>query len=184
MVQQVFAYKMILFGNEAVGKTSLVERFVNEKFEEAYHATLGYNVYEKQLPFLNFTVSLIIYDIGGQEKFRPLRKKYAEGANTAFIVYDITDRKSFDSISEWKSDLSEFAGNSPFFIIGNKLDLQAKRQVSTMEALKLSSILGAVNFFEGSAKTGEGVEDIFKLLAIKTYEYYVLGTETGTPTFL
>jgi small GTP-binding protein len=177
MAQRVFAYKMILFGNEAVGKTSLVERFVNEKFEEDYHATLGYNVYEKQLPFLNFTISLIIYDIGGQEKFRDLRKKYAEGANTAFIVYDITDRKSYDSLSAWKSDLSEFAGNIPFFIIGNKFDLQVNRQVPAMEALNASSILGAVNFFEVSAKTGEGVEDIFKLLAIKTYEYYVLGTQ-------
>ena len=165
---------MVLFGNEAVGKTSLVERFVNNRFEESYLSTLGYNVYEKRMAYLNFTISLMIYDVGGQEKFRELRKKYAEGANTAFIIYDVTDLNSFSNVMMWKTELNEIAGNIPFIIIGNKLDLEARRQVPTAEAMRVSSALGALSFFETSAKTGTGVEDAFKLLVIKTHEYYVL----------
>ena len=174
MSQQLFAYKMVLFGNVAVGKTSLVERFINQRFEENYFSTLGYNVYEKRLDFLNFTISLMIYDIAGQEKFRDLRKKYTLGANTAFIVYDITDRTSFASVVMWKTELHEIAGPIPFIINGNKVDLQATRQVPLNEALNLSAALGALNMFETSARTGDGVEEAFKLLAIKTHESYVL----------
>ena len=171
---KLFTYKIVLFVNEAVGKTSLVERFVNNRFEEDYLSTLGYNVYEKRIAYLNFTISLMIYDVAGQEKFSELRKKYAEGANTAFLIYDITDLNSIISVMKWKTELNEIAGNIPFIIIGNKLDLQPRRQVPTVDALKMSSALGALSFFETSAKTGEGVENAFKLLAIKTHEYYVL----------
>ena len=165
---------MVLFGNEAVGKTSLVERFVNNRFEESYLSTIGYNVYEKRMAYLNFTISLMIFDVGGQEKFKDLRKKYAEGANTAFIIYDITNLTSFTSVPKWRNELNEIAGNIPFIIIGNKVDLQAGRQVPVRDALNMGSPLGALNVFETSAKTGEGVEEAFKLLAIKTHEYYVL----------
>ena len=174
MSVKLFPYKMVLFGNEAVGKTSLVERFVNNRFEEDYLSTIGYNVFEKRIAYLNFEISLMIYDVAGQEKFSELRKKYAEGANTAFLIYDITDLTSFTNVMKWKTELNEIAGNIPFMIIGNKLDLQARRQVPSGDAVKMSSALGALSSFETSAKTGEGVEDAFKLLAIKTHEYYGL----------
>ncbi len=163
---------MVLFGNIAVGKTSLVERFINKKFEEDLFSTLGYNVYEKRMSFSNFTIRLMIFDIGGQERFRDLRKKYATGANTSFIVYDITDFDSFNNIKKWKNDLYTFSGPIPFIIIGNKTDLQANRQVPLSEATDLGATLGALDVFETSAKTGDGVEDAFKQLATKTYEYY------------
>lgn len=173
MSQQIFSYKMVLFGNVAVGKTSLVEQFINQRFEKDYVSTLGYNVYEKRMTFLNFSITLMIFDVGGQEKFRDLRHKYAKGAKTAFLVYDITDFDSFTSIKMWKNELYHIAGRIPFIIIGNKADLQAKRQVPLSEAVKVGTALGALNVFETSAKTGDGVEDAFKLLAIKTYEHYV-----------
>lgn len=164
---------MILFGDAGVGKTSLVERFINNKFEESYISTIGYNVFEKQIAYLNVTISLMIFDIGGQEKFRDLRKKYADGANTAFIVYDITDIDSFKNISQWINDLSEFSGEIPFIIIGNKVDLEAQRKVSQEDAKKhCISEIGALDFFETSAKTGQGVEDAFVQLAIYTYKKY------------
>lgn len=166
----IIRFKMVLFGSEGVGKTSVVERFINDRFDDTYISTLGYNVYEKQMAHDNKTISLMIYDIGGQEKFRDLRKKYAEGADIAFIMYDITNRPSFASIYDWKEDLIEFAGNVPFIIIGNKVDLEAERQVPTEEATRIYSELGALGFFETSAKTGIGVEDAFNLLAMKTYD--------------
>lgn len=170
---KTYTYKMVLFGNEAVGKTSLVERFINNKFEEDYLSTLGYNAYQKQIIYQNFTISLMIFDVGGQEKFNALRKKYATGANTAFIIYDITNRNTFANVGAWKNELYQIAGGIPFIVIGNKADLQAERQVPTDEAAQMCSALGALSFFETSAKTGAGVEEAFQKLALKTYEFYV-----------
>lgn len=169
----VIRYKMVLFGNVGVGKTSLVERFINNKFQENYISTLGYNVYEKQIPYENNVLSLMIYDIGGQEKFRDLRMKYAEGARVAFIIYDITDVNSFEMISNWKKDLEAFTHNISFMLIGNKMDLEEDRAVSTEDGAKNSSEIGALGFLETSAKSGKGVEQAFHKLAIKAYELYM-----------
>ncbi len=165
-------YKMVLFGDGGVGKTSLVDRFINDRFEENYMSTLGYNVFEKQIPHQNSIISFMIYDIGGQEKFRELRKKYAEGANVAVLVYNITDRKTFLNIKQWKADLDEFTGGIPFILIGTKVDLGPKRQVPQEEGRKIAFEIGALDFFETSAKTGAGVEKAFHQLAIKAYETY------------
>ncbi len=168
--EKVFRYKMILFGNSGVGKSALVERFVNDRFEDSYLSTLGYNVYEKWITHEGNSVSLMIYDIGGQERFTELRRKYAQGANTAFIVYDITDEQSFSNLINWKKDILDFTGEIPFIIVGNKNDLEDARKIPKEFAMKFATELGALKFFETSAKTGEGVEDAFKQLAIKTYE--------------
>lgn len=172
-MEDLYRFKLVLFGNERVGKTSLVDRYVNDKFEKDYISTLGYNVFEKRIMHRNCEISLMIYDIGGQEKFRQLRQKYAEGANTALIVYDITNRESFENIPNWHRDLLEFAGDIPFIVIGNKVDLVDERKVSYDEAVTLSSQLGAQDFFETSAKTGQGVENCFQKIAIDTYVCYV-----------
>ncbi|MHA1263791.1 MAG: Rab family GTPase [Candidatus Helarchaeota archaeon] len=165
-------FKLVLFGNENVGKTSLVDRLVNNRFQENYISTLGYNVYEKQILYNNVLISLLIFDIGGQEKFRPLRQKYATGANTALLVFDITSRSSFENLPNWKNDLGEFAGTIPFIVVGNKVDLENLREVSTAEAQQLAIQLGALTYFETSAKTGFGVDNAFQKLAIKTYELH------------
>ena len=165
-------YKLVLFGNASVGKTSLVERFVNDKFDTNYVSTLGYNVFEKQITYGDVMISLIIYDIGGQEQFRELRKKYAEGAHTAFVVFDITNQSTFERVTDWAYNLHEFAGEIPFVIVGNKLDLLNKREVDREVAAKLAVELKAVEYFETSAKTGEHVENAFLKLAAKTYDTY------------
>jgi len=167
---------MVLFGNMGVGKTSLVERYINNKFEENYLSTLGYNVYEKQFFFEEgITISLLIYDIGGQEKFRDLRKRYAHGANTAFIVFDITNEESFNATLQWKENLFEFAGEIPFILIGNKSDLGTRRRVSKEQVTQIAYDVGAIDFIETSAKTGEKVEEAFRQLTIYTYKSYVSG---------
>ena len=169
-MSNVIRYKMVLFGNTGVGKTSLVERFINNKFEENYISTLGYTVYEKQFTYQNSIISLMIYDIGGQEQFRELRKKYAEGSNAAFIVYDMTNLASFQRIEDWRDNLREFAGDIPFVLVGNKADLEANRVVDTESAKNLSIQLGAADFFETSAKTGAEVNAAFKKLAVQAYQ--------------
>lgn len=165
MAGDIYRYKLILFGNERVGKTSIVDRFVNNKFEDDYISTLGYNVFEKRLTISECIVSLMVYDIGGQEKFTSLRRQYANGAHAAFLVYDITDLDSFNDIRRWKADLSSSAGEIPYVIIGNKKDLESQRQVMTQEAERASLELKAATFIETSAKTGEGIEAAFNQLA-------------------
>jgi small GTP-binding protein len=166
-----YRFKLVLFGAETVGKTSLVDRYINDKFEEVYISTLGYNVYEKTMEFEGIKISFMIYDIGGQEKFRPLRKKYAQGADVAIIIYDITSKESFDRIPEWKRDLQEFTEEVSFIIVGNKKDLEKHREVPSDTAKKLAAEIEALDFFETSAKTGRGVNDAFEQLALKTYEH-------------
>ncbi|NHI94323.1 MAG: GTP-binding protein [Candidatus Lokiarchaeota archaeon] len=161
-------YKLILFGDEKVGKTSLVERYVNDKFELNYLSTLGYNVYEKRIPCGDFIVSLMIYDIGGQERFAELRKRYAEGANTALLVFDVTNEESFDHIKKWTLELKRYIGNLPFILIGNKIDLEEERIIEIDLANKLSIDLGAITYIETSAKSGENVQITFERLAYET----------------
>ena len=165
-------YKMILFGAEGVGKTSLVNRFVNDKFDANYTSTLGYNVYEKIICLDRFRISLMIFDFGGQEQFKGLRMKMSEGADTAFLVFDVCDKDSFNKLSEWKFELFDVAGDIPYILVGNKIDLTQERQVLREEGEKLSKTFGAISFIETSAKTGEFVEDAFSLLARLTLKKY------------
>lgn len=166
-------YKLILFGDEQVGKTSLVNRFVNDKFEEDYISTLGYNVYEKRFPFGDYIVSLMIYDVGGQERFAELRKRYAEGANTAILVYDITNEESYNNIEKWAQELYRYVGPLPFIVLGNKRDLAEERKIDVFNGEKMCIDTGAVTFLETSAKTGENVERAFQILAFETLRAYI-----------
>jgi small GTP-binding protein len=169
--EKIIRFKMILFGDGGVGKTSLVERFIYDRFEENYISTLGYNVYEKRISYENaVTISLIIWDIAGQEKYEGLRMKYAEGASNAFLVYNIADRNSFINIRKWKQDLDAYSGLIPLALIGNKMDLESERQVSREEGENLAAEIGALVFLETSAKTGNEIENAFHQIAFKSYQ--------------
>ena len=169
-MDSTFKFKLVLFGNPAVGKTSIVERYINDKFEADYISTLGYNVYEKILNIKNSQVSFLIYDIGGQEQFRNLRKQYANGARAAVLVYDVTNRESFDNIKNWYKDLMEFTNNAYFILIGNKVDLEGDRQVKREDGEKLANELLALEFFETSAKYNIDVDKAFQKFAEKIVE--------------
>jgi len=165
-------YKMVLFGTEGVGKTSLVQRLVNSKFDDDYTPTLGYNVYEKAIIIDKIKISLVIYDFGGQKQFEGMRKMTSQGSDTAFLVYDLTNKESFDNLSDWRMELFDVAGEIPFIIIGNKVDLYQERQVTKEKGEQLSVELGALTHLETSAKTGKFVEEAFNMLARETLKKY------------
>ena len=162
-----YIVKICLLGEAAVGKTSLVYRFIENKFRDNYKSTLGVNLLKKDIVLDDYGgVSAQIWDLGGQESFRSLRKLYLEGANGAFVIFDTTKRKTFDKLDEWIQSFKESRGNRPLLLIGNKIDLSDKQKVEESEVKEYAEN-NSTEFIFTSAKTGENVETAFKGL-VKT----------------
>ena len=109
-------------------------------------------------------VNLMIWDFGGEERFRALFPQYIQGAMGGILMYDITDYSSFSHISDWLSIIKETKKNIPILLLGGKLDLEQFREISFNEAKQLADSLGLNNYIECSSKTGENVENSFKEL--------------------
>jgi len=151
--------KMTLLGEKNVGKTSLVYRFIENKFRENYKATLGVNLLKKDMD-INGGVSAQIWDLGGQESFRSLRKLYLEGANGGLVIFDLTDRNSFDKLNEWIESFKNTRGEQPLLLIGNKSDLENKIKITDKEASQYAQN-NNMDLILTSAKTGKNVEEAF-----------------------
>lgn len=159
------AFKVCLIGSPGVGKTSLVIRYVENYFKDNYVGTIGADFLIKEINFpkMNLEIKLLIWDIGGQSKWRDIRSTYLLGSDGAIIVCDVTRRNTFRDLHEWIDDLKHYVGGKiPFVIVGNKIDLDEfeMRSVRTDEIEELAK-LHKVHFFETSAKTGEVVETMF-----------------------
>jgi Ras-related protein Rab-21 len=174
MVESDFKFKICLLGEGSVGKTSLVYRFVENKFQEDYKATLGVSILQKHLEIDDNSVSINIWDLGGQEIFKKLLKLYLEGSKGALVVFDLTNRASFEKLRDWIQDFRARRGEKPFCLIGNKADLKDQIVVTEEEASLLAKEHG-VNLIITSAKTGENVEKAFVNLGKKILEEIVKG---------
>jgi small GTP-binding protein len=156
-----YILKICLLGEANVGKTSLVYRFIENKFRENYKSTLGVNLLKKDMALETYgNVSAQIWDLGGQESFKSLRKLYLEGANGALLVYDCTKKKTFEKIDDWIKDFKQARGDEPLILIGNKTDLKDKIKISKDEGSNLA-VKQNMKFLSTSAKTGSNVEDAF-----------------------
>ena len=157
--------KILLLGDSAVGKTTMIMRFVEKMFKEDYKETLGVNIIKKfvKVEELNADVSLIIWDIAGQQRYEERRKFYYEGCVGALLVYDITRYSTFDNIeTKWLRHYKENMDKDvPLILIGNKDDLEDQRYISKEDAEKLSKRIGALEFIETSAKTGHRINFAF-----------------------
>ncbi|MBS3816943.1 MAG: GTP-binding protein [Candidatus Thermoplasmatota archaeon] len=120
--------KILLLGDGAVGKTSLVRRFVEQRFKDEYIATIGVNVKKKSLPDLD--VKLMLWDMYGQKMNKDLHSSHYSGADGAIIVYDLTRYDTFLSLASWINEVFSVTGKIPFVILGNKLDLIEKYENS------------------------------------------------------
>jgi Ras-related protein Rab-5C len=157
-----FALKIIVVGDPAVGKTSLIRRHATNKFEENYAPTIGTDFVLKIVNLEDMEITCTIWDIGGHEGFMNIRNVYYEGADGAVIIYDVTREQTFKNIKKWYEDFTKVVGIIPTAIIGNKIDLDKK--IKTQAAEKLALELHAI-FYETSAKTGENVNKAFGHLA-------------------
>ncbi|NHJ21946.1 MAG: GTP-binding protein [Candidatus Lokiarchaeota archaeon] len=177
-----YKFKFIIVGDKAVGKTSIVRRFVDNKFSLDYRSTLGLNVLSHTMDFYGNEVNFLLWDLGGQEYFKRFRKTYYIGAQAAFIVFDVGERNSFSNIKKWYNELKEHIGknNIPIVIVGNKIDLSDSRTIQYKEGIMLVDEFSQQNatndfsYIETSALTGENVEDAFSLIA---YHYIMLSNE-------
>jgi Ras-related protein Rab-11A len=162
-MSHLYVFKVILIGPGAVGKTSLLHRFVEDKFSFRYKLTIGADFLSKVIQKNDDTVKLQIWDIGGQERYKFLRSSFFDGANGALIVFDLSRWHTFEDLDDWLTDLREYAGaNTPFAVIGNKVDLIDKRdELYERENAEVFAKKEDTFYIETSAKTGEKVEKAF-----------------------
>lgn len=162
-----YKYKISLCGDPGSGKTSLILRFTNNAFTAKYIPTLGVNVSDKITRVNEKVIQLVLWDIAGQKKFEFMRTQFYQGSNGIFLVFDLTNPKSFDNLMVWYQDIKKQLRNISKitgFIIGNKSDLHDERKVMRADAEKLASELN-LNYFETSALTGDNVEVAFYKIA-------------------
>ncbi|MBN1329222.1 MAG: GTP-binding protein [Candidatus Heimdallarchaeota archaeon] len=154
-------FKVIIVGAGKVGKTSLTIRFAEDRFRESYLPTLGVDFMTKNLTINNKQIKLQLWDTGGQEFVMSLLPFYFQGAMGGVLVYDITNRNSFNSLDYWLKQIRQNAGNIPVVLAGNKYDIADQRKISTEEA-QAFAIEKKLIYLETSAKTGVSVPDLFE----------------------
>lgn len=161
-------YKICVFGESKVGKTSLIERFTTNRFFQNTKPTLGASIHVKHLEFDKKKIIVQIWDFGGEERFRFLLPSYAAGAFGGIYMFDITRKETLENFDEWikvfKSGLSEDKKEIPILLVGGKSDLENER---ACEEEDIQLVYNSGHFFdmvEGSAKIDENVDKIFRLM--------------------
>ena len=170
MTEPSFKFKICILGEPMVGKTSLIYRFIEGKFSQDYKITLGVNILTKDYELKNYgIINLQIWDLGGQEEFKTLRKLYLEGSRGALVVFDLTNIESFEKLDEWIQNFKEIRGEEPLYLVGNKVDLKNEIKIDEQEAKEFAE-KNNMQLIITSAKSGENVEKAFKELAVKILE--------------
>ncbi|XP_045470526.1 ras-related protein Rab-43 [Harmonia axyridis] len=162
-----FLFKIVLIGDCGTGKTCVVQRFKNGTFIERHGNTIGVDFSMKTLVIDGKKVKLQIWDTAGQERFRTITQSYYRSANGVIIVYDITKRSSFLSVTKWLDEVRKYSGSSVLLaLVGNKADEENLREVEFEEAEAMCQYMPEVLFvLEASAKSNTNVEEAFLYLA-------------------
>ncbi|KAJ4461855.1 putative Ras-related protein Rab-5C [Paratrimastix pyriformis] len=162
---KTYSYKLVLLGESAVGKSSLVLRFVRNVFCEYQESTIGAAYLTKTLTLKDCIVKLEIWDTAGQERYHSLAPMYYRGAPAAIVVYDITNRDSFERAKDWVRELQKSGGVGVIALAANKCDLEPRR-VPASEAEAYAEDSGCI-YMETSAKNNINVAELFQQIAIK-----------------
>ncbi|KAL1569639.1 Ras-related protein RABH1e [Salvia divinorum] len=165
VVSPLAKYKLVFLGDQSVGKTSIITRFMYDKFDTTYQATIGIDFLSKTMYLEDRTVRLQLWDTAGQERFRSLIPSYIRDSSVAVIAYDVANRQSFFNTSKWIEEVrTERGGDVIIVLVGNKTDLVEKRQVSIEEGDIKAREFG-VMFIETSAKAGFNIKPLFRKIA-------------------
>lgn len=162
-------FKIVMIGNSGVGKTALVERISDDVFADAHVPTVGAQFIAIEMNVNGNNCTLELWDTAGQEVFRSLVGFYAREAKGAFILFDLTDKASFQDLTKWMEFIQESAPGAKIIVFGNKNDLTEQRAV-VREEIDAFINKNELVYFEGSAKTSEGVKDAFEKMSEMVFE--------------
>lgn len=159
-----FKFKVILCGDQEVGKTSIVLRYTDKAFRRTYIPTIGVNISEKDHHYDRYIVEFIIWDIAGQSKFQMMRKHFYQGADGKFLVFDLTNPESLDNIIQWNQDIDFYLNKEiKGYLLGNKSDLFDQIKVDKVRILELAKNLN-LEYIETSALSGKNIDEAFRKL--------------------
>ena len=163
-------FKILIVGDINTGKTAILDQFANAHFDGAYISTIGIDFDVKVVNISDsVSVKLQVWDTCGQERFRALTRSYYRNADAVIIVYDITNKKSFQNAKIWITETEQFIDSDVLIVlVGNKTDLYASREIQYFEGYKLAEEKG-MEFFETSAKYDSNIETLFTFVAQKLY---------------
>lgn len=160
-----YLFKLLLIGNSGVGKSCILMRYADNSFTENFFNTIGVDFKIKTISLHDQVIKMQIWDTAGQDRFRTLTSSYYRGAHGIIIVYDVTNRDSFDNVRIWMQEIEKFASeNVNKLLVGNKSDLEEQREVTYDEGVELAKKFD-IPFLEVSAKNALHVDDTFTTMA-------------------
>eukprot|EP01126_Amoeba_proteus_P065295 TRINITY_DN9260_c0_g2_i1.p1 TRINITY_DN9260_c0_g2~~TRINITY_DN9260_c0_g2_i1.p1 ORF type:complete len:252 (+),score=47.23 TRINITY_DN9260_c0_g2_i1:100-756(+) len=158
-------YKLVFLGEQSVGKTSIITRFMYDTFDSTYQPTIGIDFLSYPMYLEDKTIRLQVWDTAGQERFRSLAPSYIRDSSVAVICYDISNRESFENTTKWIEDVRNERGTNVVVVLaGNKVDLEELRVVSYEEG-EGKARDHQIMFMECSAKEGRNVQELFRTIA-------------------
>jgi len=172
--------KLVLLGDESVGKTSLLQKWIQGSFDTTISPTVGGATSSRQDQVNGVKYSFQIWDTAGAERYRALTPLYSRDAGAAMIVFDLTRKSSIENVKSWINVLQQH-GSIPFILVGNKEDLSDKAVISHEDATDLAFSVQS-QYFPTSAKLGSGVDLAFRQLEVTAVEYFLKSGTGGTET--
>ena len=158
-------FKILIIGNSSVGKSNILLRFSDNIFNDSFLPTIGVDFKIKNITIKNQKIKLNIWDTAGQERFKTITSTYYKGAHGIILVFDITDRESFNGVGSWVEEVRRHAGpNVVRLLVGNKCDLESERTITKEEAKSYADSLG-VEYLETSAKNNINIAECFMAIS-------------------
>ena len=165
--------QLLIVGDAAVGKSSILRRFAQNTFNQEYLSTLGIDYFTKDIKINNKVIHVKIWDTAGEERYRSLTQSFLKNGEGILIVFALNNKTSFDSLKFWMDSIQNILDSQereiPAIILGNKLDLENGREVDKEEAKEFAKNKNC-QYFEVSAKTGEGIDESIKYLIQRVVE--------------
>ena len=152
--------KLLLLGDSLVGKTSILVKYINDKFDSSSISTIGVDYMDKIIDYKNIKIKLQIWDTSGQEKFRSITKNFYRNTDGLFVVFDLTKKESYDHVRSWIIEAKNHNESIKPIILGNKSDLSAEREVKNETATNFAN-RNNLKYLETSAKNGNNINEAF-----------------------
>ena len=165
-----YLFKVVFVGDAGVGKTQIINKFVNNSFKEDYKTTTSASCVLKSVEYNGEKIKLELWDSPGQEKYKSITENFYKGSQLIVLVYTVDDKNTFENIQNWVNDVKNNTTENPrFLLVGNKCDLKEGRQVTKEEAEEYAKKYN-MEFIEVSAKEGTNIDDMFNSSLLKILE--------------